>query len=139
MTRALSFAFGLLMVAAGAVQGDGPALLATGVAVASVLVGLLVRAAATLAVLATVVAFAVSDPAPVVAALAGLAAVGYLALRHATGQEPALTVPTVLGAAGLCAAAMLGAVIPAGLPWIPLAAPPLVIAIYLVVVDQYAH
>lgn len=134
--RALSFAFGLLMVAAGAVQSGGPAFVASAVAFVAVVVGLASRVAATLAVVATATALALSGPSPVVAAIAGLAATGYLVLRHGRGADPtaALSTPTVLGALGLSVAAVLGAAVPLALPWVPLVAPLAVVAIYVTVV-----
>jgi hypothetical protein len=72
----------------------------------------------------------------VVAAIAGLAATIYLVLRHARGGDAAmaLTAPTVLGALGLSAVAVLGATIALALPWVPLVAPLAVVAIYVTVV-----
>ncbi|MCW2555491.1 MAG: conserved hypothetical transrane protein [Mycobacterium sp.] len=134
--RALSFAFGLLMVAAGTIQSAGPALAVSAAAFLAVVSGLVFRAAATLAVAVTIVALAISEPSPVVAAVAGLAATIYLVLRHARGGDAAmaLTAPTVLGALGLSAVAVLGATIALALPWVPLVAPLAVVAIYVTVV-----
>ncbi len=134
--RALSFAFGLLMVAAGTVQSGGSALVVSAAALLAVAVGLVSRVAATLAVAATAVALALSTPSPVVAAIAGVAATVYLVLRHARGGDSAmaLTAPTVLGVLGLSAVAILGAAIPLALPWVPLVAPLAVVAIYVTVV-----
>lgn len=139
MTRALSLAFGLLMVAAETLQGDRLALMISAGALVAVVVGLVWRMAATLAVVATAAALAVSGPSPVIAALAGLAAMVYLVLRHATSGDASgsLTMPTVLGALGLTAAAVAGAAIPLSLPWVPLIAPLAVVAIYVTVVGQY--
>ena len=137
--RALSLAFGLLMVAAGTVRSDGPALVVAAIAGLAVVVGLVSRVAATVAVVATAAALALSEPSPVVAVIAGLAATAFLVLRHAGGGDAAmastvLTAPTVLGALGLSAAAVLGATIPLSLPWVPLVAPIAVVAIYVTVV-----
>ena len=52
MNRALSTAFGLVMIASAAVQADDAAVIAAGAAVLAVLVGNAFRPAATLAVLA---------------------------------------------------------------------------------------
>ncbi len=136
MTAALSFAFGLLMVAAAAVTGSGPALVVAAGALVAVVLGLAIRAAATVAVVATAGALALSSPSPVVAAIAGLAATGYLALRHAGRSDATmvLTPPTVLAALGLSAAAVLGATIPLTLPWVPLVAPLALVAVYVLVV-----
>lgn len=144
--RALSLAFGLLMVAAATVQASGPALVAAGVALAAVLVGAVLagtgpagRVSATVAVVATALALGVSDPSPAVAALAGVAATVHLVLRHARSADASasLTVPTVVGALGLSAAAVLGAAVPLALPWVPLVAPLAVVAIYVLVLGQY--
>jgi hypothetical protein len=137
--RLLSFAFGVLMVAAGTVQSGGQALVVSTASLAAVVLGLISRAAATLAVVATAVTLALSGASPVVAALAGLAATVYLVLRHARGADAssALTMPTLLGAVGLCTVAVLGAVLPLSLPWVPLVAPLAVVAAYVIVVDRY--
>jgi hypothetical protein len=134
--RVPSLAFGLLMVAAGTVQSGGVALAVSVVALAAVLLGLVVRMAATVAVMATGVTLALSGPSPVVAAIAGLSATVYLLLRHARRAD-ALTMPTMLGALGLSGIAILGAVIPLTLPWVPLVAPLAAVAAYVVVVDRY--
>jgi hypothetical protein len=137
--RALSFAFGLLMVAAGSVQSGGPALVASAVALVAVVAGVVSRMAATLAVVATIAAVALSGPLPVLAAVAGLAATVYLVLRHARGGDAgtALPAPTLVGALGLTAAALLGASLPLSLPWVPLAAPLVVVAVYVLAVNGY--
>jgi len=140
VTRLTSLAFGLLMVAAGTVESTGPALVPVVVAVVALTVGVVVRLAATLAVVAVAAALALSQPSPVVAAIAGLAATAYLVIRHAEGPDvaSALTGPTVLGAFGLSAVAVLGATVPLGLPWVPLVAPLAVVAAYVIVLDRYA-
>jgi len=139
VTRSLALAFGLLMVAAGTLAGAGPALTLSAVAGAAVVVGLLIPVAATIAVVAVAGALALSEPNPVVAAIAGLAAAGYLVVRHADGGDTAagLTVPTVLGALGLSVVAVLGATVPLALPWVPLVAPLAVVAAYVLVLDRY--
>ncbi len=138
MTRALSVAIGLLMVAAGTVHSTGPALVAASAALFAVVVSLVSSVAATLAVVATVAALALSAPSPALAALAGVAATAYLALWHAAGHPPtSLTPPTLLGAVGLSAVAVLATTVPLTLPWVPLVAPLAVVAIYVTVVDQY--
>ena len=140
MTRLLSLAFGLLMVAAATLASSGPALVLAAVAVAALVAGLVIRLAATLAVVAVVGALALSEPSPVVAAIAGLAATAYLVVRHADGTDAAsaLTVPTVLAALGLSAVTVLGATVPLALPWAPLVAPLAVVAAYVIVLDRYA-
>ena len=76
-TRAVSTAFGLVMVASAAVQANGPGLLAAGIAAAAVLAGSVFRPAATVAVLATVVVIVVTDAPPVLTATAGLCAAAF--------------------------------------------------------------
>jgi hypothetical protein len=138
VTRALCLAFGLLMVAAGTVQSEGPALVAASAALFAVVVGLMSSVAATLAVLITAVALALSGPSPALAAVAGVAATVYLALRHAEGHAPTfLSKPTLLGALGLSAVAVLASTVPLTLPWVPLVAPLAVVAIYVVVVAPF--
>lgn len=140
MTRLLSLAFGLLMVAAATLASSGPALVLAAVAVTALLAGLAIRLAATIAVVAVVGALALSEPSPVVAAIAGLAGSAYLVVRHAEGADvaSALTVPTVLAALGLSAVTVLGATVPLSLPWAPLVAPLAVVAAYVIVLDRYA-
>jgi len=140
VTRALSLAFGLLMVAAATLAGGGPALVLAAVAVAALVAGVVIRLAATLAVVAVAGALALSEPPPVVAAIAGLSATAYLVVRHADGTDAAsaLTVPTVLAALGLSAVTVLGAAVPFALPWVPLVAPLAVVAAYVIVLDRYA-
>jgi hypothetical protein len=140
VTRLLSLAFGLLMVAAATLASTGPALVVAAVAVGALVVGLAIRVAGTVAVVAVAGALALSEPSPVVAAIAGLAATAYLVVRHAEGTDAAsaLTVPTVLGALGLSAVTVLGATVPLALPWVPLVAPLAVVAAYVIVLDRYA-
>ena len=137
--RVLSLAFGLLMVAAATVGSSGPALVVSAAALLAVVAGLVSRAGATVAVVATAGALALSGPVPVVAALAGLAATFYLVLRHAGAGDPAmaLTAPTILAALGLSAVAVIGATLPFSLPWVPLVAPLAAVAIYVIVVNRY--
>ncbi|MCV7420869.1 hypothetical protein H7K45_09995 [Mycobacterium yunnanensis] len=126
------------MVAAGTLASAGPALVLSAVAGAAVVLGLLVPLAATMAVVAVIAALALSEPDPVVAGIAGLAAAGYLVVRHADGDAAAaLTMPTVLGALGASVVAVLGATVPFALPWVPLVAPLAVVAAYVLVLDRY--
>ncbi|HTI78800.1 MAG TPA: hypothetical protein VL634_27635 [Mycobacterium sp.] len=132
-TRAISTAFGLVMVASAAVQADGPGLVAAGVAAAAVLAGSLFRPAAAIAVLATVAVLVLSNAPPVLAATAGLCAAAYLVLRHTA----AVGAPTVLGAVGFTAAGLAAASLPFQLPWVPLLAPLVVLALYVVVTRPF--
>ncbi len=126
-TRALSTAFGLVMVASAAVQADGPALVAAIIAAGLVLAGSLFRPAAVIAVLATVIVLVLAAAPPVLTATSGLCAAAYLVLRH-TG---AVTAPTVLGAVGFTAVGLAAASLPFQLPWVPLLAPLAVLVLYV--------
>lgn len=119
MNRALSSAFGLVMIAAAALQSDGAALVVCGVGAVAVLVGNVFRPCATVAVLAAGAAVVLGDVAPMLAALCGLSAAAYLVFRHAG----VATVPTVLGAVGFTAVGLAAVSVPLQVPWAPLAAP----------------
>lgn len=134
--RVLALAFGLLMVAAVTVQADGHALAAAVVAAAAVLVSIQFSRAATVAVIACVVAIALSDPNPMLATLAGLNATGYLLLRHAGARE-ALTRPTIVGALGLSALGLVATALPVELAWAPLLAPFVVLAVFVIALWPY--
>ena len=126
----LSTLFGMVMTAAVAVPA-GPAGrgVAVGAAVA-VLVAVFWRPAALAAVLACVVAAAVSGPSALSCAAAGFAAAAYLVTRHAAGAEAAAVTPsTVIGLGVFTLAGLLPAVVPLRLTWAPLLAPAVVVAI----------
>lgn len=127
VTRAVSTAFGLVMVASAAVQADGPGLVAAVVAAAAVLAGSVFRPAATIAVLTTVAVLVLADAPPVLTATSGLCAAGYLVLRHTA----AVTAPTVLGAVGFTASGLAAVSLPFQLPWVPLLAPLAVLTLYV--------
>lgn len=127
MTRALSVAFGLLMVAASTLGADTAALTVAALAAGAVVASVPVRPAASAAVLLTVLTLVLTQPSAVVAALTGLTAAAYLVLRH-TGT---VTAPTVVGAVGLTAVALTAAAVPARLPWLPLAAPVAVLGLFV--------
>ncbi len=130
--RTLSTGFGALMVAAAGVQAHGTAVAVSMVALAAVGAGLLVRAAATGAVLLTVFALAVSDPPPVFAALSRLSAVAYLLLRYAAGAGVVtMTRPTLIAMLGFTLAGVIATAVNIDLPWLPLLAPPAVVAMYV--------
>jgi hypothetical protein len=133
VTRALSTAFGLVMVASAAVQADGPGLIAAVVAAAAVLAGSVFRPAATIAVLLTVSVIVLADAPPVLTATSGLCAAAYLVLRHTA----AVTSPTVVGAAGFTAAGLVAASLPIQLPWVPLLAPLAVLVLYVLVTRPF--
>ena len=133
MTRALSTAFGLLMAAAAAVQAHGLASVAAALAAIAVLAGLRIRPVATLAVLLAMSAIVLSDPSPMFAALSGLSAAAYLVLRHAVGAPAGVvtaTTPTMVAAVGFAFAGVVATSFAPRLPWSPLLAPVVVLAIY---------
>ena len=132
-TRALSTAFGLVMVASAAMQADGPALLAAVAAAAAVLAGSVFRPTAAIAVLATVVVIVLADAPPVLAATSGLCASAYLVLRHTA----AVGTPTVVGAVGFTAAGLAAASLPFQLPWVPLVAPLAVLVVYVLMTRPF--
>jgi hypothetical protein len=131
--RALSAAFGLVMVAAAVVQADTTALVAAGVAAAAVLLGTGFRPAASLAVLITAAVIVIADAPPMLAALSGLSAAGYLVLRHTV----AATAPTMVGAVGFTAAGLAAASLPVQLPWLPVLAPLAVVVTYVLVIRPF--
>lgn len=126
----LSTLFGLVMAAVVAVPagpvGRGAALFAA----AAVLVAVLWRPAALVAVLGCVAAATVSGLSALSCAAAGFAAAAYLVTRHAAGAEAtAVTPPTVVGLGAFTLAGLLPAVIPLRLTWAPLLAPAVIVAI----------
>jgi hypothetical protein len=127
VTRAVSTAFGLVMVAPAAVQSDGAGLIAAIVAAAAVLAGSVFRPAAAIAVLLTVAVVVLADAPPVLTATSGLCAAAYLVLRHTVS----VTSPTVLGAVGFTAVGLAAVSLPFQLPWVPLLAPLAVLALYV--------
>ena len=131
--RAVSTAFGLVMVASAAVQADGPGLVAAVVAAAAVLAGSVFRPAAPVAVLLTLAVIVLADAPPVLTATSGLCAAAYLVLRHTA----AVTSPTVVGAVGFTAAGLAAASLPFQHPWVPLLAPLAVLVLYVVVTRPF--
>ncbi len=133
MTRAFSTAFGLLMAAGAAVQAPGLASVPAALAAIAVLAGLRIRSAATIAVLLAMSAIVLSDPSPMFAALSGLSAAAYLVLRHAVGAAAGVvtaTTPTMVAAVGFTFAGVVATSFAPRLPWSPLLAPVVVLAIY---------
>lgn len=131
--RILSGIFGLLMVGSAAVGSDGLAAAAAAVAVLGVAVAIVYRPAATLAVVLSVCTIVVSDPSPGWAALSGLCAAAYLLCRYAAGAPVVVTAswPTIVAAVGFTIIGWVAASFPLQLPWLPLAAPLAVLAIYV--------
>ena len=133
MNRALSTAFGLLMVAAAAVAADDTALVLAALATLAVLVGNVFRPAATLAVLLAAAALVLNESPAMLAALAGLCAACHLVLRHSA----AITAPTVIGAVGFTALILAAVSLPLELPWTPLLAPLVVVALVALVTRPF--
>lgn len=123
----MSALFGILMVLSAAVTGSALVLGLLGLALVAVGVALADRRAATVAVLLTVVALALSDPAPMFAAASGLSAAVYLVTR-----ETALTVPTVAGLIGFTAAGVAATAMALPVSWIPLLAPAVIAGVLIV-------
>jgi hypothetical protein len=131
---ALSTGFGVLMVGLAAIGSQGLAVVAAAAALTAVGVGLAFRPAATLAVLLSVMTIVVSNPSTVFAAWSGLCAAAYLICRHAVGTPAGavmLSWPTIIGAVGFTFAGLVATAFPLQLPWLPLAAPLGVLAIYV--------
>ena len=133
ITRGVSTAFGLLMVASAAAQADRQGVIAAVAAAAAVLVGSVFRPAATVAVLLTVSVIVLADVPPVLTATSGLCAAAYLVLRHTA----AVTAPTVVGAVAFTAAGVAAASLPIPLPWVPLLAPLAVLVLYVLLTRPF--
>ena len=131
--QALSAGNGVLMAVLPAIGSHGPALAVAGVTIILVLAGVAFRRAATLAVLGTVVTVTLANPAPTLVALAGLCATAYLVLRH----TDAMTVPTLMAAAGFTVAGLVATAFPLTLPWLPLAAPLAAFGIYALALHPF--
>jgi hypothetical protein len=133
---ALSTIFGLLMVGLAAVGSHGPAVVAgAAAALIAIAVGVAFRPAATLAVLLSVATILASNPPLVFAAWSGLCAAAYLVCRHAVGTPAGAVMwswPTAVAAVGFTFAGLIATSFPLQLPWLPLAAPLGVLAIYVV-------
>ncbi len=128
------------MVGSVADGSQGPAVVAGAAAVVAVGVGIAFRPAATIAVLFSVTAIVVSNPPPVLAAVAGLCAAAYLVCRYAVGTPTGVVMgnwPTVVAAAGFTFVGLVATSFPLQLPWLPLAAPLAVLAIYVLAVRPF--
>lgn len=133
MPRALlPVAFGVLMAGAAAYRASGPALVVPVLAVVAVVASAWLRPAGTVAVVLVVAAIVMAPSAPLHTVLAGLAAAVYLVLLHA---DP--TVPTMVFAVGFGAVAAVVAVLPVGVPWLPLIAPLALLAGYLLALRPF--
>jgi hypothetical protein len=84
-------------------------------------------------VLLVVAVIALADAPPVLTATSGLYAAVFLVLRHTA----TVTSPTVLGAVGFTAAGLAATSVPMHLPWVPLLAPPAVLALYVLVTRPF--
>ena len=136
----LSTACGVLMVAAVGIGAHGSTRVAATSAVAAVTIAVLFRPAATLAVLLTVVAIALSGPPATVAAVSGLSAAAYLVLRHAAATDAGLdsvSGATMVSAVGFTLVGLVATAFPLRLPWLPLLAPLAVFAVYLLATRPY--
>ena len=132
--HALATAFGLLMVGLAAVGAHGPALGAGLAALVTVGAGMVFRPAATVAVLLSVTTIVMSDPSYLYVGLSGLCAAAYLICRHAAGLPDAAVMaswPTIVAAVGFTFVGVVAMSFPLHLPWVPLAAPLAVLAIYV--------
>lgn len=129
---AFSTAFGLLMVTAAAINTDRAGVVAIGVAVVALLVGLRYRAGATLSVLSVIAAIVLSVPPPLFAALSGLSAAAYLVIRHAAEAGVVTTTrPTVIAMVTFTVIGIGATSVPLHVPWLPLVAPPAVVLMFL--------
>jgi hypothetical protein len=126
---ALATIFGLVMVASAVVGTHGSALATAGVAAIAVGVGMVIRPIATLAVLLSVLTLTMSDPSPLLAAGSGLCATGYLIFRY--GSAVIGSRATLVGAVGFTFAGLVATSFPLQVPWLPLAAPLVILAIYV--------
>ncbi len=131
----LSCAFGVLMVLSAAGTGGPTTLAVLGLAAVAVLVGLIERRAAPVAVTLTVVALGMADPTPLFAAVSGLCAAAYLVTRYGAGTGAVtLTVPTVAGMLGFAVAGLAATAVTLPVSGIALLAPPLMAALLIAVV-----
>jgi hypothetical protein len=138
-SRVLTLLLGLLMVALAAVGSQGPVLVAAGAGAIAVGLATVFRPAATLAVLLTVVVIVASDPSNVLAAMSGLCAAAYLVCRHADGAVVAGSGPSTVAAVGFTFAGLVATSFPLQVPWLPLAAPLAVLAIYVLVTRPFVN
>jgi hypothetical protein len=110
--------------------------------VLAVAAGVPLRGAATLAVSLSVATIVLASPPAVLAAVSGLSAAAYLVCRHAVGPRPAAVIgswPTIIGAVAFTFVGLVATSFPVHLPWLPLAAPFGVLAIYLVATRPFWH
>jgi hypothetical protein len=128
------------MVGLAALGAHGPALGVVIASVAAVGVATIFRPAVTIAVAGAVVTIALTEPAPLLAGLSGLCAATYLVCRHAAALPGAAVMaswPTVVGALGFTFVGMVASSFPLQLPWVPLAAPLVALASYVLATRPY--
>ncbi|MFI5536047.1 hypothetical protein ACIA5H_06600 [Nocardia sp. NPDC051900] len=137
MTRFLAVLSGVLLVASVALLEPWigiPALV-------FVALGWWLRPLAVCAVLLALAVLAVADAGVLASAATGLVATTYL-LNAATVTAPhgvvPTTIPSVTGAVGFTAVAVVAALVPLRLAWAPLAAPVLVLLLYALVIQGAA-
>lgn len=128
----LPLAFAAVMIGAAVGDGAGPPLIAAGAAALAVGVAIWWRPAATVAVAATILTVVLAGTPPLAVALSGLAATAYLVTRH-----DAATVPTMTSAVVFATAAALVIAVPVELPWLPLAAPLVLLAGFLLALKPF--
>ncbi|MGE2732552.1 hypothetical protein ACQI4F_24050 [Mycolicibacterium vaccae] len=130
----LAVPFGLLMVLSATAGATGAAWVAAAAAGLAVLLSARMSAAATAAVLLTVVTVLLGAPTPMYTAASGLAAAGYLALRHNGGR---VSVPVMVAAVVFTAVTTLAVTVPIAAPWLPLVAPVALFAAYVVALRPF--
>ena len=128
----LPWMFGVVMVAAAVHGAHGPALITAAAALVAVAAGARWRPAATVAVVLTVATVVLAEPAVMDTALAGLAAPAYLVLRHDVA-----TLPTMTAAVGFGTLTAVAVAAPVQVPWLPLAAPLVLLAGYLLALRPF--
>lgn len=128
----LPLAFAAVMIGAAVGDAQGWALAVAGVAAVAVGVAIWWRPAVTVAVAVTVLTVLLAGTPPLPSVLSGLAATAYLVTRH-----DAATVPTMTTVVVFAAATALVIAVPVELPWIPLAAPLLLLAGYLLALKPF--
>ncbi|QLY31473.1 hypothetical protein [Nocardia huaxiensis] len=137
MTRFLAVLSGLLLTFGIALVEPWPAL----PALALVIAGWRWRVCAVGAVLVALGVLTVAETGALIAGAIGLVATTYL-LNTATVSAPVgvvpTTIPSVAGALVFTVAAGVASLLPAGLAWIPIAAPVAVILLYALVVRGLA-
>jgi hypothetical protein len=139
---AFATAFGLLMVGLAADGWQESAIAGWVAALIAVAVGIVLRRAATVAVLLAAVTVLLSSPPVIFVALSGLCAAAYLVCRHAAGSTALVVLdswPTALGAVGFTVAGLVATSFPLQLPWLPLVAPLAALLIYLLAVRPFMN